>query len=55
MESVIRLVRRCQAPNSRYLRDTLQTDGALLMYLEASDGHLPRNWQGLLDDVQVYL
>jgi hypothetical protein len=46
---------RFKAPNSRYLRDTLQTEGAPLMYLEASDDHMPRNWQGLSGDLQVYL
>jgi hypothetical protein len=46
---------RFKAPNSHYLRDTLQTEGAPLRYLKASDGHTPRNWQELSGNLQVYL
>ena len=39
---------------SAHLRDTLQTECYPVMYLEASDDHLPGNWRGQLDEMQVF-
>ena len=53
--TAIRLVYHFDVPNTRHLRDTLQTEGYPLMYPGAHDGHLPRNWRGRLDDMQVLI
>ena len=37
-----------------HLRDTLQTDSYPVMYHEASDDHLPGNWRGQLDEMQLF-